>query len=167
MPPARPSATDGANLLRVMTERRNGGLDRLEIIEREAEARARLEPPELTVRRIREDSRVAVRHAEAAHAQLVHALEVPLERALRPVDGDAVLAARPDCDPARLEGARRPVHEAGEHPRPVLVLDGEHRGIRGAAHAVADATLRHLRAFWDEGPGERRHLVDGADEILR
>ena len=45
-----------------------------------------------------------------------------------------------------------PLREAGEHAGPVLVLDGDHRGIRGAAHAVADATLRHLWAFGDEGP---------------
>ena len=68
------------------------------------------------------------------HAQLVHLLEVPGDRALGAVDLEAVLALRADHRTAGLERATRSVLERAHHADVVLVGDlagRDHPACRG------------------------------------
>src|SRR5947209_2074362 len=85
----------------------------------------------------------------AIHAQLVQTLEVPSDRAARPVDVERVLALGPDHRPADLERPAGATGELAQHARVVLVGDRRARIVRPPPAVVAGAVGRR-RALPDE-----------------
>ena len=103
------------------------------------------------------------------HAQLVHLLEVPRDRALGAVDLEQVLALGPDHRAARLERAAGTTLEDAHHADVVLVGHLTGRIARLAAVVVGAGPRRH-RSLLDEGlagaddAGDRPG--DAADQVV-
>src|SRR4051812_47563860 len=97
--------------------------------------------------------------------QFVHPLQVEDDRALRPIDLEAVVVAPSRCESRRLKSARGPVAEAREKRRRVIDGDVAHLRPRGSTETSPRSLFCCYRAPFNEGREGADNFGDRPDDV--